>query len=500
MSYSVNVVYLLLACVILGFVVALRRSRSGSAPPGPPGLPFIGNLLDLPTSLPWITFAQWSARWGNIMQIDLLGQPLVILGSHKAAIDMLDRKTSIYSDRPRLTVGSLVGWNRLTALLPYGSRWRETRRLFTPALGSRASVVAFEPIMNVQVTRALPRMVRNPKGIVDEIYKTVAGTTLMIVYGYDLPESDNTFVDVLRTTMPQFSTGFMPGAHLVDVLPILQYVPSWVPGMQWKKQATTWKHDLNAQLELPYQYAKQEIAKGSTFPSFVSLCLGPSPDAEREELVKGGAASLYLGAVDSTTSAVTSFLHAMARYPHIQKRAQQEIDRAVGTERLPLLQDRPQLPFVDAIMSEVLRWKHAVPLGMPHRLQQDDVHDGYYLREGTVVVANIWQMLHDPETYSQPETFNPDRFIASEKSPAEMDPRKIIWGFGRRSCPGLFLADTCMFLAVVQILATFDIIAPADASDNDPTTGIISHPGPLAFTAVPRSAKAEALINAVTLG
>lgn len=239
------------------------------------------------------------------MQIDLLGQPLVILGSHKAAIDMLDRKTSIYSDRPRLTVGSLVGWNRLTALLPYGSRWRETRRLFTPALGSRASVVAFEPIMNVQVTRALPRMVRNPKGIVDEIYKcviclslqgtdclhvhrTVAGTTLMIVYGYDLPESDNTFVDVLRTTMPQFSTGFMPGAHLVDVLPIcmfrspinvkrplqshtVQYVPSWVPGMQWKKQATTWKHDLNAQLELPYQYAKQEIV--IAFVPLASICI-----------------------------------------------------------------------------------------------------------------------------------------------------------------------------------------------------------------------------------
>lgn len=105
------------------------------------------------------------------MQIDLLGQPLVIVGSHQTAIDMLERKTSMYSDRPRLTVGRLVGWNRLAALLPYGSRWRQTRRLFTPALGSRASVVAFEPIMNVQITRALPRMVSNPKGIVDEIYR-----------------------------------------------------------------------------------------------------------------------------------------------------------------------------------------------------------------------------------------------------------------------------------------------------------------------------------------
>lgn len=227
------------------------------------------------------------------MQIDLLGQPLIIVGSHQTAIDMLERKTSLYSDRPRLTMARLVGWDRLTALLPYGPRWRETRRLFAPALGSRASVVAFEPIMNVQITRALPRMVLNPNGIVDEVYRyiilletlgtnhsrvlrTVAGTTLMIVYGYDLPEKDNTFVDVVRATMPQFSAGFLPGAHLVDLLPIrmsydanyvvdhlpsrvVQYVPSWVPGMEWKKSAKTWKHDLNAQLEIPYEYVKQEM-------------------------------------------------------------------------------------------------------------------------------------------------------------------------------------------------------------------------------------------------
>lgn len=155
----------------------------------------------------------------------------------------------------------------------------------------------------------------------------------MIAYGYDLPENDNTFVDVVRATMPQFSAGFLPGAHLVDLVPLcmcyglvyvnrsllihtVQYVPSWIPGMEWKRSVETWKHDLNAQLETPYQYAKQEIvslisrcylsvdrfdddvpwqAKGNTFPSFVFSCLGESPDAEREELVKAAAASLYLG-------------------------------------------------------------------------------------------------------------------------------------------------------------------------------------------------------------
>ncbi|KAH9917465.1 cytochrome P450 [Fomitopsis serialis] len=501
MYFLVYIVYLVLAGLLFGIAVALHR-RPGSVPPGPTGWPFIGNILDLRTPQPWITFAEWSARWGNIMQIDLLGQPLVIVGSHKTAVDMLERKTSMYSDRPRLTfMGRLVGWDRLTALLPYGPRWRETRRLFTPALGSRASVVAFEPIMNVQITRFLPRIMKSPDNIVDQVVRTVAGTTLMIVYGYNLREDDNTFVDIARAAMPEFSSGFLPGAYLVDLLPILKYVPSWMPGSGWKKLVKTWKHDLNTLLDTPYEYVKEEIANGSTFPSFVSLCLGDSPDAEREELVKTAASSLYIGAVDSTSSAVTTFFHAMAKHPEVQKKAQEEIDRAVGTDRLPLLQDRHRLPYIDAIISEVLRWKPAVPLGMPHRLEQDDVHEGFYLREGSIVVANIWQMLHDSDTYAEPEVFNPERFIASEKREAEMDPRTIIWGFGRRSCPGLYLADTCIFLAVVQILAAFKITTQdgGNIQDSDYTTGIISHPGPAQCTASPRSAKAEALIRSVSL-
>lgn len=108
----------------------------------------------------------------------------------------------------------------------------------------------------------------------------------MIAYGYDLPESDNTFVDVVRATMPQFSAGFLPGAHLVDLMPLrmfygatsvvphlpnhaVQYVPSWMPGMEWKKAARTWKRDLNAQLEIPYQYAKQEIVSSVPLASSI---------------------------------------------------------------------------------------------------------------------------------------------------------------------------------------------------------------------------------------
>ena len=108
--------------------------------------------------------------------------------------------------------------------------------------------------------------------------RTVAGTTLMIVYGYNLREDDNTFVDIARAAMPEFSAGFMPGAYLVDLLPFcgsrfhscvtcllsghtVRYIPSWIPGMGWKKLAKTWKHDLNAVLEIPYQFTKQEMVR-----------------------------------------------------------------------------------------------------------------------------------------------------------------------------------------------------------------------------------------------
>jgi cytochrome P450 len=80
----------------------------------------------------------------------------------------------------------------------------------------------------------------------------------------------------------------------------------------------------------------------------------------------------------------------MSLHPDVQKRAQEEVDRVVGTDRLPTFDDLSQLHYVNAVIKEVLRWAPVAPLGLQHRVLQDDVYEGYLIPKGVTVVANIW--------------------------------------------------------------------------------------------------------------
>jgi len=231
----------------------------------------------------------------------------------------------------------------------------------------------------------------------------------------------------------------------------------------------------------------------------VSLSGGGDP--EFEYTVKSAASALYSGGADTTVSAIGSFFLAMACYPDVQKKAQHEIDAVVGNDRLPNLADRDQLPYATALWLEVLRWNPVAPLTPPHCLTEEDVYEGHIIPKGSIVIANIWKLLHDPEYYSDPLAFNPERFIASEGKEPECDPRDVVFGFGRRICPGIYLADVSVFLSCVMSLSVFDISKAADTGvvlerGIEYSTGTISHPPPFKYAIKPRSAMAEALIRA----
>ena len=85
-----------------------------------------------------------------------------------------------------------------------------------------------------------------------------------------------------------------------------------------------------------------------------------------------------------------AFFLAMALYPETQVKAQAELDAIIGTERLPEFSGRPSLPYVNALVKELLRWHPATPIGLPHRIVADDEYNGYVLPGGATIVANVW--------------------------------------------------------------------------------------------------------------
>ncbi|KAK0205274.1 cytochrome P450 [Desarmillaria ectypa] len=485
----------LIQCLVNG--TKTRRTL----PPGPKELPLIGNLLDMPTEKEWLTFAKWGELYGNIMSVAFFGQHLIILNSAKTAMDLLDKKSSIYSDRPLISMGGeLVGWKNTLVLVPYGKRFRNYRRLAHQLFGNQATMKQFLPIEERETHRFLKRVLAHPENLSQHIRKTAGAIILHISHGYDTEEENDPFVTLAERATDQFSVSTAPGGFLVNHIPALRHVPAWFPGAGFQQKAKEWAETLENMVDRPYNFVKSQIAAGKAPLSLISSLLeGRQVSVEEEFDIKWLAASLYSGGADTTVSSIHAFFKAMALFPDIQAKAQAEIDAIVGSDRLPGFHDREHLPYINALTLEVIRWHTVTPTAVPHRAIEEDIYDGHFIPKGSLIIPNIWKMLHDPVIYNSPFEFKPERFLGPTPEP---DPRTMAFGFGRRICPGRVLADASIFISIAMSLAVYDVSKYSSPEgvvsepDVEQTTGTISHPTSFKCTIKPRTAKTIALISA----
>ncbi|TBU29405.1 cytochrome P450 [Dichomitus squalens] len=510
---SLTVLDVALAVVFL--VLLFMLIRRGSSPPGPFGVPFIGVAWQIPSDKQWLKFHDWISHYGDIVAITVMGTPTLIVGSFKAANDLLDAKGTIYSDRPNAVMaGELVGWDRGLgyAHAPDNPRFRGFRRLFQHFIGPRACLDSHILGMQEEEThRLMMRFLRDPTNFYRHPRESTGALILRLAYGYEVARDaeEDPLVRVVEVAMQGFAKASEPGAFLVDSFPLLRYVPEWIlPRGGFKAVARRMRRELDEMYDLPFRFVKTQMEAGKAIPSFTTSYLEEkiTPTPADEELIKAAAASLYSGGADTTPSSMTAFILAMTLWPDVQTRAQAELDSVLGASwtRLPTFADRPKLPYVNAIVLEVLRWNPAVPLGLAHRLTQDDVYRGWFIQKGTVVWANIWSMLQDPTVFPEPQVFRPERYLREDGTLRELeryeDPSIIGFGFGRRICPGMFFAMNSVFIGIATMLYVFHISKSKDENGNDiiPAVefrGFISHPVPFRCDITARSEEAAVLIR-----
>jgi cytochrome P450 len=118
--------------------------------------------------------------------------------------------------------------------------------------------------------------------------------------------------------------------------------------------------------------------------------------------------------------------------PEVQRKAQGEIDRAVGKDRLPTWDDIPNLPYLNLVLQETYRMNPLSPLGIPHASVADDEYNGMFIPKGTIVYPNVWAMLHDESVYADPFRFRPERYLPKDQG-GNGEPLPVgNFGFGRR--------------------------------------------------------------------
>ncbi|KAG9086855.1 hypothetical protein FRC07_012971 [Ceratobasidium sp. 392] len=388
---------------------------------------------------------------------------------------------------------NLMDWGKYVAILPYGDRWKEHRRMMHAWL-QKGATRSFQQSQEQQTRMLLVRLLTSSEDIQDELYRwvatwlmykspadlilsslashlisfgrTIAATLLRSVYGYHLKTLNDPFVVGAKTAIDNLARAAMSTDFLVNAFPALSYLPSWFPWTSWKKTARQFREQKNSIMGDTFGWTKEQIARGSNEPSIVRALLENPPKAglsqsDLEDYIKHIAIALFGAGSDTTVASLEVFVIAMIRYPEVQVKVQEEIDRVVGTKRLPTFEDQPQLPYIDQIIKEVMRWQPVTPLAVPHTSTQDDVYREYRIPRGAIVIGNVWAMSRNENVYPDPEIFDPDRF--SDPSV----PSIPAFGFGRRLCPGMHYAEASIFIAVVSLLAVYNIIPAKDESSHD---------------------------------
>ncbi|KAF9479259.1 cytochrome P450 [Pholiota conissans] len=469
-------------------------------PPGPPEKSFIaGNTSDMPTERTWLAFAEWGRKYGSISHFRIFDQHTIILNSLEDNIELLEKRSNNYSDRPNLPMIDLMGWTGFdVGFMRYGARWRYHRRLFQQFFKPEAAL-DFLPTQTRKVNDMLYGLLTTPDDFMNH-YRTLPAAIIMaITYDHDVAPKDDYFVNLAEAAVARLSQMFFPGASLLNAFPILRFTPSWFPGAMFKRFALESRKLTYQMLEVPIADVEARMKTEKPPHCITSELLQNCKSKQEYDDIAGVVATAYAAGADTTASSLGTFFMAMALNPEIQARAKKDLDLVVGSDRLVNIDDRPSMPYLEAIYREVVRWRPVVPLGVAHAAMEDDVYKGYYIPKGATVISNIWAVNHDPVKYPNPEKFNPDRYF-NENGELNDDEVVTSFGFGRRICPGRHLASASAWLAIATVLQNFDISKKRDALGNEiPISGeycdgLITHPLPFECSITPRSEASKQLI------
>jgi cytochrome P450 len=452
----------------------------------------------------------------------------VIVSDPNVAVDLLEKRSSIYSSRPRFVAMGEIYWDMSSILVqPYGKDWSVRRKALHSVLTPRA-LLNYRSVQEAEATRLCHQLVEQPTAYEAFLDRYTASIVFTIAYGHRIDSLQSPIIRQRMKIMHRNAALNVPGRYLVESFPVLKHVPdAFAP---WKREIKAWgqeEADANAQL-LDYVREDMENAKrpgAAPLPNSLAKQLLENRAADpaafailRERDFASLPSSVFGAGADTTASTLSSAVLAITTNQETLHAAHAELDAVIGTERLPTFADEASLPYIRALCKEALRWRPVAVLGgTPHASTAADKYQGYYIPKGTNVLGNTWAINLHEEYYPNPDHFNPLRFLDVDphslgylpanylsSTPVEKGrphPSKLghsSFGWGRRICPGADLASSNLFIALARMLWCFDIgpVKGVVYDTYDYTDGFNIRPNPFRCEISVRSEQHEKVLNA----
>ncbi|CAE6456642.1 unnamed protein product, partial [Rhizoctonia solani] len=430
-------------CALVVRVIAWRIQR-GRLPPGPPAHPIWGHSELIKSPRLHLIAAGWAKSFGDLVTLHFMGTNTVIINSAADAVELLDKRAAATGGRPReVMMGEVMGYNTSVGLHQPDERFRKLRRVMASAMHVTA-VRSYQPIEVENIKYMLRRMaglggsmltssdkvgaasVNQAMGVghpvssaqpMSLVREAATRFILSVAYGHEVKPHDP-FIGLIHAAMMKIREGKYP---IVEAFPWLVNLPRWFPGTRFLQVGAEGYALRDAYAGRPFEQVQAQMREGTARHSFVSnlLTIKGGPDgatAHDQDLIKWTAAALFVGGSDTTVAVINTFLLMMAANPEVQRLAQEEIANVLGPKchpsqetaavvtdgegtrdgatiplpaRLPGFGDRYQLPYLEAIFKEVMRFNPGLSMGLPHAVTQEESYRGYTFPVGTIIRANI---------------------------------------------------------------------------------------------------------------
>ncbi|XP_068940946.1 cytochrome P450 2W1 [Petaurus breviceps papuanus] len=466
------------------------KQPAGKWPPGPTPLPFIGNLHLLDLRRQDKSLMKISEKYGPVFTIHFGLQKMVVLTGYEAVRDALVNSAEEFADRPPIPIFQCIQEGQ-GIFFSSGELWKTTRKFTMSSLHNLGMGKKMMVKKILEEFSCLAELIDSFKGNpfkLKLVNMAPTNVTFLLLFGDRFDYQDPTFVTLLRLIDEVMVLLGSPFLHLFNFYPFL----GWF--LKPHKTILVKIEEVRVILRNYMAGSRQQVPGGYVTSYIDALMQKQSEEPQVETYfsdanIVASILDLVMAGTETTSTSLQWAVLLMAKYPEVQAKVQEELDRVLQASRLPEYEDQKALPYTNAVIHEIQRFIALLP-HVPHSMSVDTHFRGYFIPKGTPVIPLLTSVLLDKTQWETPNEFNPSHFLDADGNFVKKA-AFLPFSIGRRVCIGESLAKMEMFLFFVTLLQRFTFHPPPGikAADLDitPEATFTMRPQPHSVCAVPRS-------------
>ncbi|NXY71611.1 CP2K6 protein, partial [Glareola pratincola] len=477
----VGLLFILVLLLILKRQHVWKSHTKANFPPGPRPLPIIGNLHIMDLKRPHLTMLELSKTYGPVFSIHMGPSKMVILSGYDTVKEALVNQADAFAGRPKIPIVEETGKGK-GVIFSDGENWKVMRRFTLTTLRDFGMGKKAIEDRVVEEYRCLGDTIEAQKGKPLEMTlmmnAAVANIIVSILLGKRYDYEDPTFKRLLTLVNENIRIFGSPSLMIYNMFPAL--------GFLLKNYKTCIQNikEINDFIKVTFIEHLKDLDRNDQ-RSFIDAFLvrqqeenGKANGYFHNENLTEVVRNLFVAGMETTSTTLRWGLLLMMKYPEIQKKVQEEIDRVIGSNP-PRIEHRTQMPYTDAVVHEIQRFANILPLNLPHETTADVTLKGYSIPKGTYIVPLLASVLRDKTQWEKPDMFYPEHFLDASGKFVKKD-AFMPFSAGRRTCAGETLAKMELFLFFTSLLQRFTFHPPPGVSTSDlnlsPSIGITIPP------------------------